>query len=91
LLNNVQSIVFETDLSRHVTEKARHSRQGAAMVKLRLTTGETIAGVKAVDVADGYTILEVYPEKRKERSHGKEERKRGAIRIRLWTRFHHRS
>ena len=69
---------FDARLSHHVDEKAKHSGEGAASVKLRLTTGESFSVITFTEATDGYVVVEVFPEDGKLRKNPKEERDLGA-------------
>jgi hypothetical protein len=69
---------FESRLSHHVSEKLKETGEGAASVRLRLTTGESFSVITFIEATDGYAVVEVFPEDGKLRRNPKEERGMGA-------------
>lgn len=74
---------FEEHLSKHATEKAKHSGTGSSTVKLRLSTGQTVPIFRIVETYDGYVVVEAHPEDGKIRENPQEERDLGADRYDL--------
>lgn len=69
---------FRTVLQRHITQKAKDSREGVVTLEIHLQFGALYTVSDIIEAADAALIVEVYPDRGPAKKTGEGERKLGA-------------